>query len=177
MRVRFVIVHQRTKKDETPTEEHRHEEGGNEVVINSTQYKQLDIRLSEIEQRSMTATLKTTGYLKVPPQNKASITSAIGGTVQSILVMEGDYIQKGRVVATLTNPSFVKLQEDFLDANAQLAFVKADYERQKELSEKNVSAQKTFQQAAANYNSLKAKASSLKTAINNITYQHCLAYT
>ena len=150
------------KKDAVSTEEHPHEESGNDVEINSTQFKQLDIRLSETEQRSMTASLKTTGYLKVPPQNKASITSAIGGTVQSILVMEGDYIQKGQTVATLINPSFVKMQEDFLDANAQLTFAQADYERQKELSEKNVSAQKTFQQATANYNSLKAKVSSLK---------------
>jgi RND family efflux transporter MFP subunit len=151
-----------TKKVEAPAAEHHHEEGGNEVEINSTQYKQLDIRLSEMEKRSMTATLKTTGYLKVPPQNKASITSAIGGTVQSILVMEGDFIQKGQTVATLTNPSFVKMQEDFLDANAQLTFAQADYERQKELSEKNVSAQKTFQQATANYQSLKAKVHSLQ---------------
>ncbi|HLG35974.1 MAG TPA: efflux RND transporter periplasmic adaptor subunit [Bacteroidia bacterium] len=150
------------KKEEAPTEENHHEESGTEVEINSTQYKQLDIRLSEIEHRSMTATLRTTGYLKVPPQNKAAITSSIGGTVQSILVMEGDYVQKGQTVATLSNPAFIKMQEDFLHANAQLTFAEADYTRQKELSEKNVSAQKTFQQAAANYNSLKAKVNSLK---------------
>lgn len=151
-----------TKQENAAADEHDHDAGAAVVEINATQFDQLDIRLGDIEQRSMTATLRTTGYLKVPPQNKATLTSFIGGTVQSILVMEGDYVQKGQTVATLTNPLFVKMQEDFLDANAQLIFAEADHARQKELSEKNAASQKSYQQATANYNSLKAKVHSLR---------------
>ena len=155
-------------KEEHAEEEHHHDESTSEVEINSTQYKQLNIQLSDIEKRSMTATLKTTGSLKVPPQNKANITSALGGTVNAILVKEGDHVSKGQTLLTLTNPQFIKLQQEFLDAHSQLVFAEAEYKRQKELSEKNVTAQKIFQQVTSNYNSLKAKSSSFKMQLEQL---------
>ena len=143
-------------------EAHAHEEGATAVTITDAQYKQLDIQLGTVEQKNLTATLRASGVLKVPPQNKANVTAAFGGTVQQILVQEGDYVKKGQALATLTNPQFVTMQQDFLDTQAQLTFAEADYNRQKELAEKNVTAEKTYQQATANYNSLRAKASGLR---------------
>jgi len=147
--------------DKHADEKEHHEENKNEVNITPAQYKQLGVELAAIENRNLTNLLKSTGVLKVPPQNKASVNAVMGGTVQSILVQEGDFVQKGQSVGTLANTEFVKLQQDYLDAAAQIFFAEAEYNRQKELSDKNVSAQKTFQQAKSTYESLKAKTSSL----------------
>jgi len=149
------------REDEHSEEKDHHEEIENEVSITPAQYKQLNVELAMIENRNLTDLLKSTGVLKVPPQNKASVNAVMGGNVQSILVQEGDFVQKGQVVATLANTEFVKLQQDYLDASSQIAFAEAEYNRQKELSEKNITAQKTFQQAKSNYESLKTKISSL----------------
>jgi RND family efflux transporter MFP subunit len=54
------------------------------------------------------------------------------------------------------------MQEEFFDAKSQLVFAEAEYNRQKELSSKNVASQKTFQQVESTYNSLRAKYNSLK---------------
>ena len=134
----------------------------NKVVrITQKQFKAINIQLGRIEQKNLTDVLKVTGFLKVPPQNKANITSISGGTVQSILVREGDYVNKGQMLATLIDPALVRMQEEFLDAQSKIAFAEAEYQRQKELTQKNVSAQKTFQQVQSDYLSLKAKLSSL----------------
>lgn len=149
-------------KEESAEEGHEHhEEGGSTVEINAGQYKQLNIQLGSVEKKNLSASLKSTGYLKVPPQNKASITSFYGGTVHQILAQEGDFVNKGQVLLTLSNPLFVTMQQEFLDAVAQLTFAEADYNRQKTLAEKNVTAQKTFQQSTSNYTSLKNKRQAL----------------
>lgn len=137
-------------------------EGGNTVEITKQQFASINLQMGKIEQKNLTSTLKATGFLGVPPQSKASITSPIGGTVQSIKVQEGDHVQKGQVVCTLINPEFIKMQEEFLDVQSQLAFSENEYNRQKELSEKNVASKKTFQEAESNYRSLTAKVNSLK---------------
>ncbi|MEO6165949.1 MAG: efflux RND transporter periplasmic adaptor subunit [Chitinophagales bacterium] len=149
---------------EVAGEEHEvHEEDdGNVVELTQQQFSAIDIQLGSIEQKNLSATLKTTGFLKVPPQNKASITSSTGGTVQNILVREGDYVQKGQTLVTIMNAQFVKMQQEYLDAQSQLLFTEADYYRQKELSDKNVSSQKSFQQVTANYHSLKTSVNALR---------------
>ena len=153
-------------ESETANEEKQEEPNATEVTISKQQYQTINIQLGSIEQKNLTSVLKTTGFLKVPPQNKASITAPIGGTVQNILVQEGDYVKKGETLVTLINPDFVKLQEEFLQTQSQITFAEAEFNRQKELSEKNVSSQKTFQQAQSDFNSLNAKLSSLRQQLS-----------
>ncbi|MBC8047907.1 MAG: efflux RND transporter periplasmic adaptor subunit, partial [Fimbriimonadaceae bacterium] len=124
-------------------EEHSDEHGGHEgllAILTPAQYKKLNIQLGDIEQRNLTGTIKTTGFLKVPPQNKADITSLIGGTVQNILVQEGDYVRKGETLITIVNPEFIKMQESYITAQSELLYAESDLNRQKQLSENNVSA-------------------------------------
>jgi RND family efflux transporter MFP subunit len=132
------------------------------VTISKKQFDAIQIGLGNIEQKSLIDNFRVSGVLKVPPQNKANITAFMGGTVHTILVQEGDAVEKGQVLATLINPDYIKIQREYLNAQSQLSFLKADYERQKDLYEKNVTAQKSYQQAESNYNSVRAEYNALK---------------
>ena len=143
-------------------EEHEHHEETSSVEIDAAQFKQLNIQLGDVEMKNLSTALKATGFLKVPPTNKANITAIIGGTVNSILVMEGEHVQKGQTVATIANQEFIRMQREYLEAQSQIIFAEADYNRQKELSEKNVASQKSFQQVTSNYQTLKASLNALK---------------
>lgn len=154
--------------DTEPMHDGAHENAAYTVALSLQQYKAIGIEMGSIEQKNLTATLKTTGFLKVPPQNKATISAPIGGMVQSILVHEGEHVQKGQTVLRLANPEFVKMQQEYLSTKAQFEFAEADYSRQKELSEKNVASQKTFQQVTADLNSLKAKINALQQQLSLI---------
>jgi biotin carboxyl carrier protein len=61
----------------------------------------MDVELGEIKQVSLGSTLKVNGQLELPPQNKASVSAIIGGRVESVAVIEGDYVKKGQVIAIL----------------------------------------------------------------------------
>jgi cobalt-zinc-cadmium efflux system membrane fusion protein len=154
------------KPEVVKEEEGRTETDAMEVTISREQYETINIQLADIEKRNLTSVLKATGFLKVPPQNKASITSAIGGVVQNILIQEGDYVTKGQTLLVLVNPDFVKLQEEFLEAQSQIILAEAEFNRQKTLSENSVSSQKTFQQSQADFNTTKTRLSSLKQQLS-----------
>lgn len=133
-----------------------------EVKITNKQYEAINIQLGTLEKKNLSNVLKATGFLSVPPQSKASLTSTLGGTVKSIFVQEGNYVRKGQTVLTIANPELIKMQQDYLDAQSQLTFAQANYNRQKELSQENVTSKRIFQEAEANYKSLVAKVASLK---------------
>lgn len=97
------------------------------------------------------------GTLIVPPQNHATVTLTMGGTVHSTSLLPGNYVKKGMVLATLENPDFIALQQNYLEACAQIEFLEAEYQRQQRLSSQEAASQKRFQQSKADYLSMKSR--------------------
>lgn len=97
------------------------------------------------------------GTLVIPPQYFATVTLSMGGIVKELSVLPGSYVRKGIVLGTLENPDFIDLQQSYLDSRAQLEYLEAEYQRQQTLSREAVASQKKFQQAKADYLSMKSR--------------------
>ena len=96
------------------TEHHDEHENTNTAMLTAEQMKSIKIELGSIEKKQLTASLKANGLLRVPNNNKANATAMFGGVIKSILVQTGNTISKGQVIATITNNSFITMQEEFL---------------------------------------------------------------
>lgn len=164
----FVFGCGKDKETEQTAVEEEHHEDETVVTITKKQFDAINVELGKIEEKNLTDLLRASGFLKVPPQNKANVTSPMGGVVKRILVKEGQYVRKGQTVAILSNQDLVKIQQDYLDARSQIEYAEAEYNRQKELSENNVAAKKTFQQAESLFKSLNAKMSSLSLQLSMV---------
>src|SRR5882757_8270015 len=134
------------KKEDQPAEKEHAE--SHLATLTREQLKSIDLRLGSIQEKQLTASLKANGFLKVPNQNKASITSLYSGTVKALLVQPGSLVNKGQTIATIVNPQFIQLQEDYLTVNSKIGLAELEYQRQKELNEGNAGALKNLQQAA-----------------------------
>ena len=130
--------------------------GGSTVTVTPQQFAAIEGKLGVVEMKDLTTALKATGFLKVPPQNIADVTAALGGTVREVLVQEGDHVKKGQALASITDQAIIDLQRDYVDTKARLAYAQAELDRQTALAGANVSAQKTLQQATAEHASLRA---------------------
>jgi membrane fusion protein, heavy metal efflux system len=106
--------------------------------------------------------LMVQGSIKVPIENMQTISAFYGGYVSGLKLLEGQAVRKGEILFYLENPDFVRLQEDYLSAISQLAYLKADAERQKTLFGEQIAAQKNYLKAEADYQSTWAKSESLK---------------
>ncbi|HRP89142.1 MAG TPA: efflux RND transporter periplasmic adaptor subunit [Edaphocola sp.] len=148
----------------TTTDEHEEEEE-NVAVLTDEQMKAVGVEIGSIEQKQLSATLKANGGLRVPNSNKANATSMFGGVIKSLNVEIGDFVRKGQVIATISNPQFIQLQEEYLSINSRIEFAEQEVVRQRELNEGNAGAKKNLQSATSELNTLRTRKSSLNQQI------------
>ena len=151
-----------TKEAEGETEHHEEHENPSTASLTDAQMKSIKIEFGNIEKKQLTASLKANGILKVPNQNKATINALMGGVIRSILVSAGNTVNKGQVIATITNTSFITMQEEYLSVSSKAALSELEVTRQKELQAGNAGALKNYQTVESELKILKARKMSLQ---------------
>jgi len=141
------------------------------VELTKVQVEHTGIQFGGFENKNLRDVVRVNGYLHVPPQNKAEISTFMGGVVRSVLVREGDFVKAGQPLLELAHPDFLKLQEEFLVARSNIVFDQKEYERQKVLSEDNIASRKSLQEAESRYNSGKARLASLQEQLSLLNVQ------
>lgn len=136
-----------------------------EVHLVQQQMDVMGIELGKFQHLNLSTTVKSSGRLELPPQNKASLSALLGGRVKSVGILEGDYVRKGQVLAQLEHPDFVEMQEKYMMAKSRLNFVEQDYLRKKSLYLDSISSSKSFQKAESEYHSALAVANGLKARL------------
>lgn len=168
----FLFVTQCSKLEKTTeTEtvakeaEAHEEEAENIVALTEAQMKSVDIQLGTVEQKELTATIKANGNLSVPNNSKGNATSLYGGVIKTLRVQIGSYVKKGQVIATIENPQFIQLQEDYLTTLDRITFAQQEERRQRELYAGNAGALKNLQNATAELRTLSTRRASLQQQI------------
>lgn len=153
---------------EAPVEDSASAPGADVVELSDAQYKSAGVTTGAIQQLNLANYVKAAGTVEVPPQQNVSISSPYGGIIRSINVIEGKMISRGEVVASLENPEFVQLQQDFMENNSQLTYLKQDLDRQEELVKENIAARKALQRVQSEYNSTASRVEGLKAKLRMI---------
>ncbi|WPU91221.1 efflux RND transporter periplasmic adaptor subunit [Mucilaginibacter sabulilitoris] len=160
---------QQPKKEEQPesTEKVRSKtETG--ITLTKNQLNAVGIRFGTIEQKNLKSVVKASGQLEVPPQNRAEVTLLMGGVVNQVFVLEGQHVNKGQKLASIENNQLIQLQQDYMSAEAGLAYATKEYERQKELNAANAGVGKVFQQSESAYRSEQAKVAALARQLQQV---------
>lgn len=133
-----------------------------EIVVTREQYISSGMTLARVDTADFYVSVHANGYIRALPQHRAAISPYQGGFVRNIRVLPGTSVRKGEVLMTLANPDYVTLQQNYLEAKAQLMYLKKEYERQKKLSAENIASQKNLQKTESDYLTTLARYSSLK---------------
>jgi membrane fusion protein, heavy metal efflux system len=138
------------------------------IEISEQKFKNSGIGLGPVEDRNLKDIVKCNGILTLPPQNKANISSLVSGTVKDVFVIEGDFVKKGKLLASLLSTQAIQMQEEYIKTKDNLGFLEQEYQRQKELLDQNVTSGKKYQQAEAAYKSEKGRMNSLRDQLVSI---------
>lgn len=154
-------------KIEQPAGEGAHEahENPGTTSLTAAQIKSIGVEMGLIEEKELTAALKANGTLKVPNQNRATVNTLYSGVIQTLKIQPGDNVRKGQVIATLANPDFMRLQEEYVAVNDRIGLAELEYNRQKELSAGNAGALKNFQAATTELKTLQTRRNTLNQQI------------
>lgn len=155
---------------ETGHDDHAHEKM---VYLNEAQFKNAGIDTGWFEQKNLSEVINANGYTKLPPQNQAQVSVQLPGTIQTIKVIEGQFVKAGQVLATMQSMAYnnlrlerEKLSEQLQASKTNLEYLKLEFARQKELSDENVSAKKVFQKVSSDLKMEETKVKALQSQIN-----------
>ncbi len=123
----------------------------NQVVLSAAQFESSGMQLGTIQQVDFPVYVTSNGAIDVPPEGKATVSTFYAGYVKKISLLPGDKVKKGQAVLTLENPEYLEMQQAYLEAQSKLAYLKADYERQKTLNSEKIASNKSFMKAESDY--------------------------
>ena len=124
----------------------------NTVVLTDAQFKNAELTFTKLTEKNMANVLHLNGKIDVPPQNMVSVSVPLGGYLKTTKLLPGMPVSKGQVLATMENPEYVKLQQDYLQAKSKYNYALLDYKRQKDLNESQAASDKIMQQAQTEMN-------------------------
>ncbi|HSF55466.1 MAG TPA: efflux RND transporter periplasmic adaptor subunit, partial [Algoriphagus sp.] len=143
-------------------------DGSSEIFLTQTQFNTMEMKWGNPTQGDFSSEINVQGTVQVPVEGMQEISAYFGGYVSGLKLLEGQAVRKGETLFYLENPDFIRLQQDYLETNSQLAYLKAEFERQKTLYGEQISAQKNFLKAEADYQGALAKIGSLKKQLSLI---------
>lgn len=136
------------------------------VTVTSQQYAQAKMQLGQLTTQELPTIITASGMLDVPPDQQAAVSAYAGGYVKNIQLVPGQMVSKGQRLFTLENPELLMLQQNYLEAVAQLTYLKADHERQETLADENIASQKNSLKATSDYQATLARTEGLKARLN-----------
>lgn len=132
------------------------------IFVSKLQFERSKMALGSIENKTFPVIVKSNGMIDVPPQNRAVINATMGGYIKTTPLLIGDQVHKGQALVTIENPSFVTLQQEYMQVNEQLTYLKSEFERQKTMVAEKITSQKSFLQAESAYKTAMANHNGLR---------------
>ncbi|WP_298396467.1 efflux RND transporter periplasmic adaptor subunit [Flavobacterium sp.] len=156
----FLLISCKDVKVETPIEEK-----SGLTIVSRNQFKTMAMEVGTPTEQDFDVAVKTSGRIDVPPQNRAKITSFIGGYVKSTNLLVGNKVVKGQALLTMENTEFLDIQKDYLEVAEQITYLKSEFERQKTLYEEKITSQKNYLKAESDYRRAKGMYQSLRAKL------------
>ena len=136
------------------------------VNIRNSGSDEIQVQTSQVGNQKIVQTVNATG--RIQPQTQVNISADISAKIIELPVEEGDWVEKGQLLARLDQERFIATVERAaatkrsVESNARLArenMIKAekDYERAKELFAKQLESQANLDQMYAAYEVEKAR--------------------
>lgn len=138
-------------------EKQKEEMGNHRIFVSKAQFERSKMTLGSIEEKSFPVTVKTNGMIDVPPENRVVINAIMGGYIRTTPFLIGDDVRKDQALITIENPDFIRIQQEYMEVNEQLTYLKSEFERQKTMLAEKITSQKNYLQAESVYKTAKAR--------------------
>ncbi|GAA4436946.1 efflux RND transporter periplasmic adaptor subunit [Pontibacter saemangeumensis] len=125
----------------------------NLVQLTPAQMENASVETGKPERKTISTVLQVNGVMEAPPQNVVSVSVPLGGYLKETTLLPGMHLKKGQLMAELEDQTYIQLQQDYLTAQARLAYLEQDFSRQRDLNQSKASSDKIFQQTQADYKS------------------------
>lgn len=168
----ILVVFTQCKKQEAPKNHHDHnkhsEHKNHDLALTSEQIKTIGLTYGTFKSIKTSNYIKASGQLDLPPNNVVAIHTPQAGFIEKSNYLVGDKVKKGTILSTLAHPSYIQLQQNYLDTYSQFQLLTKQLSREKELKAENAGTQKKLDETEANYFSALSKKNALEEQLKFI---------
>lgn len=132
------------------------------IAVTHSQFKNMEMQIDTPKLQDFDQTVKASGKIDVPPQNRAQVASFISGFIKSSNLLVGDKVSKGQALLTIESTEIVDIQKEYIEVAEQISYLKSEFERQKTLYDEKITSQKNYLKAESEYKSAKGRYNSLR---------------
>ena len=166
--VQVMLLFSCGEKKNTETSSAQAEAADGSITITKEQFNTSSMALGRLEEKPFPVTIQTNGMIDVPPENRAVVSATMGGYIKKTPLLIGNSVKKGQLLVTIENPEFIILQQEYMEVQQQLNYLKAEYTRQQTLREENITSQKSFLKAESDFKTTNARYNGLKKQLTMI---------
>lgn len=117
------------------------------VTLTPEQIKAVGISLGSFESRHLSETVSASGLLEVSSLNEGVVAPLQPGRVIKILVVEGQQVTSGQVVAWMEAPEILGLRQQIAEARQEVETTRQELSRQEALAEQGAGVRKNLDNA------------------------------
>jgi cobalt-zinc-cadmium efflux system membrane fusion protein len=123
------------------------ERQGNFIVIPDGSPLRRQLRFDTARAENMTLQLAAPAVVEANPDRYARVCPPLPGRIARLHVRLGDAVTQGQLLVTLHSPDYMAAQSDFIKAKSAVLLARRTWERQKDLLEHKIAAQREVEQA------------------------------
>lgn len=150
----------------------KEEAGGENAVatvgLSRAAIKEIGLQTETVVKKPLEATLTIPARVLASQDHEAQVGSLVQGRVARVFAKVGDYVEAGQILMELEGLEIGEIRSKYVSAKANLEYQSANYERQKTLLDQNVGAQKTVNEAKAEFEKARAEFDAEKNRISAI---------
>jgi len=146
---------------------------GNEVIVDSSNHvvavrlspedaEKSGVKLGSLTEKEVEKWVSCTGSLVLSREGRMVVSAPAPGIIRMFNCSAGDSVKEGSVLAGLESTEFIRLQQEFLDAENQIAYFREEYKRQGELTVENATSVRKMQMAQRDYQSSEIQMNALR---------------
>lgn len=138
------------------------------LELKKDQLQSMDITLAPVKVQSLQPIVFATGKVSLQPNSESMISSNIGGKIERIHIVEGDFVRAGQSLFTITSMQLIELQQNYLAARNDMNYLKLEHDRLTILRQGDIASLSEFQQIEAKYLNAKNTEESIREKLKLI---------
>lgn len=141
------------------------------LALTMAQVQLAGIELGSIEKRTLRQTIKANGRIETPANARAKVMVPFAGYVKKVWVHNGEDVVKGQPLVSLAHPLYIELQQQYIEAGAELEYAGQELKRQQNLFDSRAGAAKELELAKTAFDHAKIKKESLAMQLKMLGIQ------
>lgn len=121
------------------------------IAISPVQREAMGIRSTAVTPATESWSVAFPAQVVVPTAQLRVVSTPLSGLLSMLQVAEGDRVRKGQPLAMIQSPGLIDLQRSYLQALSRLDLARADVERDRQLLDEGIIAERRYQTSHARF--------------------------